>query len=329
MLEKLVRKPWQKVAAIPGRWQAYAESAHGRKWLRIGRIALTTGVIGYLVYELIRLDVLEVVRALPVEWGFYGLAIVIYFLLPAMQVTAYRIVWRFPIRKAIGAFVIKRILNKDVLGYSGEVYIYTWAREHVKQSDRALMETVRDMNILSAAASTGVAAILVTIFALNGRLNVRDLIGDAQVAGIAGAVAFTAILLVVVVRLRKYLFSMPRKPASLVFALHVGRQILRQFLEIAMWHVALPDIPLAVWFTYAAVSIIVTRIPFMPSHDLVIMGMAVGLSGALSVPEPAIFAMFGAVVVLHRLISLLVFVTVSAWPRHIARDLSGAATQTA
>ena len=320
-----MRIPWHQAAALPGRWDAYARSVHGRKWLRVCRITLTIGVIAYLVYTLVRLDVVEVARALPLEWGFYGLAAAIYFLLPAMQLTAYRLVWPFSVHEGAGAFVIKRILNKDVLGYSGEVYIYTWARNHVKRPDRILMETVRDMNILSAGASTGVAAVLLTVFVVHGQLNVRDIVGDAHVAGIAGAVAFTTILLFVVVRLRKYLFSMPRKPAAAVLALHVGRQVLRQFLEIAMWHVAMPDIPLAVWFTYAAVSIIVTRIPFMPNHDLVTMGMAVGLSGALSVPEPAIFAMFGAVVLLHRLMSLLFFVTLSAWPRQMAQDMPAAA----
>ena len=285
--EAPLKSVWEKVKVWPRRWHSFARSDSGRKWVRIIRTALTLSVVGYLVYELIRLDVAEVTRALPGQWGFYGLALAIYFLLPAMQFTAYRIVWPIRLRQAASAFVIKRILNKDVLGYSGEVYIYTWARDQLHLADRSLLETVRDMNILSAAASTAVAAVLVTIFALNGRLNLRDYVGDAQAAAILGAVAFTTIILVVVVRLRKYLFSMPRKPAGIIFALHVGRQFLRQVLEIAMWHVAMPDVPLEVWFTYAAVSIIVTRIPLVPNHDLVTMGMAVGLSGALNVPEPA------------------------------------------
>ena len=322
MRDQFWKACWQKVAALPGRVSAFVQSSRGARWVRVGRIGLTIGVVAYLVYKLIELDVADVVRALPLEWGFYGLAVAIYFLLPVMQLTAYRIVWPFSIREAAGAFVVKRILNKDVLGYSGEVYIYAWARHHVQLSDRALMETVRDMNILSAAASTGVAAVLVTLFALNGRLNIRDLVGDTQVAGIVAAVAFTVVLILVVIRLRKYLFSMPRRPAAMVFGLHVARQLVRQVMEIFMWHLALPEIPLAVWFTYAAISIIVTRIPLVPNHDLMTMGMAVGLAGTLSVPEPEILAMFGAVVVLHRLISLLFFVTLSAWPRHLAKNVT-------
>lgn len=319
MADQLVKRAGRLVTALLGQLSTFAQSDRGKNWIRVCRIGLTIGVIGYLLYELVRLDVVEVTRALPVEVGFYALAIVIYFLLPVMQIVAYRLVWSFPLRQGASAFLIKRILNKDVLGYSGEVYLYSWARDHVPLSDGAIMKTVRDMNILSAAASTGVAVVLITIFAFKGRLNVRDLVGDAQIAGVVGAVAFTAILMLVVVRLRKYLFSMPFKPAAIVFGLHVGRQTLRHFLEIVMWHIAMPEVPLAVWFTYAAVSIIVTRIPFIPNHDLVTMGMAIGLSGALSVSEPEMYAMFGAVVVLHRLISLLFFVTLSAWPRQLAK----------
>jgi len=322
MPDRFWKARWQQIAALPGQANAFAQSPKGARMVQVGRYGLTLGVVGYLVYKLVELDVADVLRALPLEWGFYGLAVVIYFLLPAMQLTAYRIVWPFSMHEAAGAFVVKRILNKDVLGYSGEVYIYAWARHHIGLSDRALMETVRDMNILSAAASTGVAAVLVTLFALNGQLNIRDLIGDTEMAGIVAAAAFTVVLILVVMRLRKYLFSMPRRPAAMVFGLHVGRQLVRQVMEIYMWHVALPEIPLAVWFTYAAISIIVTRIPLVPNHDLMTMGMAVGLAGTLSVPEPEILAMFGAVVVLHRLISLLFFVTLSAWPRHLAKKVT-------
>ena len=321
MLRSVIQQLEKIAKALPARWSTFVSSKRGRHWLRIGRIVLTLGIVSYLILELIRLDIKEVTQALPVVPGFYVLAVLVYFLLPVMQLIAYRITWEFDIGQAIGAFIKKRILNKDVLGYSGEVYIYTWAREHVNQSSRALMKMVRDMNILSAGASTGVAAVLLIFFALKGQINIQDMIGSTHVAWIIGVAVYSVIVVMVVVRLRRYLFSMPRKPATIIFGLHVARQFIRQFLEIGMWHLAMPDVPLAVWFTYAAISIVVTRIPFLPNQDLVTMGMAVGISGTLTMAEPQIFALFGSVVIIHRLISLLLFVTLPAWPRQVARQM--------
>lgn len=296
---------------LSARWNAFSDSPRGRRLLRIGRAVLTVGILGYLVYELSGLDITEVARGLPRTAWFYLLLVLLYFLLPTVQLLAYRMVWPFEIRSAISAFIKKRILNKDVLGYSGEVYLFTWARNHVALPARSLGETVRDMNIVSAVASTFMAVVLLTIFIFKGQINISSLLGEAQTIALAGGLAFTLIFVLVVLRLRKYLFSMNLSLASAVFGLHTGRMLVRQVLEIAMWHLAMPEVPLQVWFTYAAVSIMVTRIPFLPSQDLITMGLAVRISGIMSVSEPHIFALFGAIAVVNRCINLLFFAGLS------------------
>jgi len=111
------------------------------------------------------------------------------------------------------------------------------------------------------------------------------------------------------VRIWKYLFDMPWRPASKVFSVHMARVLLRQVADIGMWHLAMPEVSLKVWFTYAAVSIIVTRIPFLPAADLVVMGIALGLADVMQVPEAQLFALFAAVAVLNRGLNLLFFAT--------------------
>ena len=302
-----------RLEAVAAWWKAYAASKRGRKVLRLAQGAFVVGIIAYLVWELRDVELSQVVQGLPRQPHFYVLLLAAYFILPASQILAYRVTWQFKLRDGIPAFIQKRILNKDVLGYSGEVFLYAWAQAHVKESPVDLMKTIRDQNILSAAASTMVAIVLVTVFVFAGQLTITDLIGDRQTSTVVAYGLAVAAILVVLVRIWRYLFDMPWRPASVVFSVHTARVLLRQVIEIFMWHVAMPEVPLKVWFTYAAVTIAVTRIPFLPAADLVIMGIAVGLSGVLSVSEAHVFALFTAIAVVHRGINLLFFATLPAY----------------
>ncbi|MDE2644514.1 MAG: hypothetical protein OXI05_01570 [Bacteroidota bacterium] len=297
---------------IQERLTELSTTRRGKRILRIARISFTIGIVLFMVWQLREYDFRSVFQALPRNPGFYVLLVVLYFLLPTIQFLAYRVVWDFRPGPAIRAFIKKRILNRDVLGYSGEVYIFAWARDHVAMSNRSLMECIRDMNIISAVASTLTAVLLLAFFALEGQVNVRDLIGETQAAVLIGGIGGTLlILLVLVFTRRKWLFSMPWKETRIVFGLHVARVLVRQVLEITMWHLAMPEVPLETWFTYAAASIVVYRLPFIPNQDLVVAGVAVGIAGALTVSEPHIAALFVAVALVNRLINLLFFTTLS------------------
>lgn len=282
----------------------------GRRILRVVQTALTIGIILFLVWKLRAVEFREVLQGLPQNPGFYVLLVALYFLLPTIQILAYRSVWDFRLGAGIKAFIKKRILNKDVLGYSGEVYLFAWAQKQVDLPRRALMESVRDMNIISAAASTLMAVLLLAFFVLEGRINIQDLIGERQAFALVGAGVFTIILLLIIFTRRRWLFSMPWRATRIVFGLHITRVLLRQVLEISMWHLAMPEVPLQTWFTYAALSIIVTRIP-ISNQDLLFMGLGVSIAGAMTVSEAHIAALFGAVALVHRLINLLFFAILS------------------
>ncbi len=284
----------------------------GRRIVRVARIVFTVGILLFLVWQLREVDFREVFLGLPRTPWFYVLLISLYLMLPAVQFLAYRTVWDFGTLSAIRAFIKKRILNKDVLGYSGEVYILAWAQDHVKRSSQPLLECVRDMNIISAAASNLMAVLLLAFFVLMGQVSVQDLIGDRQAYALVGAAGITLILLFVMMsKRRRWLFSMAWKATWVVFGLHLGRVLLHHGLEISMWHLAMPDVPIQIWFTYAAISVVVTRIPFLPNPDLLTLAIAVGIAGAMTVSEAQITALFGAVVLVNRLITLLFFATLS------------------
>lgn len=286
-------------------------TARGRSILRTGQTMFTAGIILLLIWQLRDVQFRDVFQGMPRNPWFYVLLVLLYFLLPAVQFLAYRSVWEFRTVPAIRAFIKKRILNKDVLGYSGEVYIFTWAQAHVDLPTRSLWECVRDMNIISAAASTLMAILLLGLFALEGQVSVRDLLGGTRAVALVGGIGVTVILLLVVLKWRKWIFSMPWKATRIVFGLHLGLVLSRQIMEISMWHLAMPEVPIGTWFTYAAVSIIVSRIPFIPNQDLLTMALAVSIAEAMTVSEAHIAALFLAVAVVNRLINLLFFATLS------------------
>ena len=283
----------------------------GRRILRSTRVVFTISIVLFLVWKLSEVKFHDVLTGLPRNPGFYVLLVLLYFLLPATQFLAYRVVWKFRPGPAFRAFIKKRILNKDVLGYSGELYIFSWAQDHVEQPSQSLLECVRDMNIISAAASTLIAVLLLPFFALEGQVNIRDLIPEAHAVALVGGVAITLILLILIFKWRQRLFSMPWKATRIIFGLHIARLLLWHVLEISLWHLAMPEVPLQTWFTYAAVSIIIIRIPFIPNHDLLTMAAAMSMAEAMTVSEADIAALFGAVALVNRLINLIFFVTLS------------------
>jgi len=296
---------------IRERFMQLRSTPKGQRILRVARAAFTIGIIVFLIWQLQSVQIQDVIQGLPLNPWFYVLLIIVYFLLPTIQFLAYRLVWDFRPGQAFRAFIKKRILNKEVLGYSGELYLYSWAQDHVQNSSQTIFECIRDMNIISAVASTVIAIVLVVFFAFEGKVNIREVIPETHsVLVIVGAVV-TLIVVLVVLRWRQYFFSMPWKVTQMVFGLHIARLLVRQAVEIGMWHVAMPEVPIEVWFTYAAISIIVNQIPLIPSQDLVTAVVAVSIAEVMAVSEAHIAAVFGAVAIVNRLINLIFFATLS------------------
>lgn len=276
---------------------------------------LVVAVVGYLAYEMRDIDWRQVRAGLPTAPLFYALLVVVYSMLPVSQAIIYRILWKFDVITSLPAFVRKRILNKDILGYSGEVYIYSWAVQRLGLPAVGALKDVRDQNIVSSAASTSMSLVLLAVFLYSGQLSVADIVGESRASAFWVGAAVVAILAVLALRFRKHVFAMPGRKVAPIFSIHVARLLLRQTLEIVMWSLALPEVPIQTWFTYAAASLVISRIPFLPSQDLVLMGVAVGLSDAVSVPEAEVVALFGAIAVVNRVLNLLLFAGLAALER--------------
>lgn len=299
------------------RWVGFGRSRRGKAMTKASRWLILLGVLGYLGFELSSIGWVEIWRALPTDPLFYVLFLVLYFSLPLAEVFIYRFTWKFRIARSFPAFVKKRIYNKEIIGYSGEVYLFSWARRNVAVGDRRILETIRDNNIVSSVASTFVASALLAVFLYEGAINVGDWIESANMYYLAGGALVLSVLAVLGIRFRRFLFSMPARTALVIFGVHVLRLVVGQGLQILQWEVAVVEVSWQAWFTLAAASIIVSRIPVLPNRDLVFLGAGVELSHVMSAPAAAIASMLLVTTVLGKVLNLVLFATAGFYDRMV------------
>ena len=290
------------------RWKTFVETPRGALLIRIVRYGVTLLVLGYLIQKLLAVGWQDVWDARPRTAWFYILGLLVYFSIPVTEMFIYRLIWKQPMARHFPAFMKKRIFNQDVIGYSGEVYFTSWAQKNLGLSLRRVAEAVRDNNIISSLASTSIALILIVTFLTIGRLGFDQLLTEESRNYILPFVGVLLILGVLFARFRKYLFSMPLKLAVIIFGVQCSRLLLGQALRIAQWSVALPAVSVEVWFSLAAASLVLSRIPFVPSQDLVFLGVGVEMSSMLGISEAAMFGMLAVSSAVDKLLNLFQFV---------------------
>lgn len=289
------------------RWREFRKTRTGQTLVRFVRILLLISILGLLAWQLTSIGWGEMLAHLPIHPLFYILFLLLYFSLPVAESVIYRVTWRFDVVRAFPAFIKKRVYNRDVIGYAGEVYFFDWARKQIGLSKREIAETIRDNNIISSVSSTLVSIVLLAVFLSVGELSLERLLGKQSLTWILVGLAGLIVLIPVWVKFRRFLFSMRLKPAATIFGIQIGRLLLGQVLQIGMWAVVMPDIGLSVWFTYAAVSIILTRIPFLPNQMLIFTSIGLGLSGSMSVPQAPLAGMLVVSAGLDKLLNAVLF----------------------
>ncbi|MEX0609954.1 MAG: hypothetical protein WEA79_08360 [Balneolaceae bacterium] len=234
-----------------------------------------------------------------------------YFLLPVSEVFTYRMSWDIKIKESFSIFIIKRVYNKDVLGYSGELQLFSWARKRLGKSDKEIFKVIRDNNILSSVASTTIAFILLLVFFATGQISLLDYLRGENAFTYISIAIIVVIIGIVLWRFRKFFFSMPKKTAFSVLGIHTSRFILVNILQLVQWYVVMPEIPLRIWFTYLSVTLVLSRIPFLPNKDLVFIGASIEISKLINVSTAGIAGLFIAQNVLDKMLNAILFTTLS------------------
>lgn len=269
------------------------------------RYLFQLSIIGYLLYQLYTIGITRIITSLPTNPIFYLLYFVIYFSLPIAEVLIYKLKWPITFRNSFSVFIQKKVLNSDVIGYSGELYLFQWAKKDVGRPAKEVLHFIKDNNILSSVASTLITLVLLIFFISQGYININSYIENITATNwiFIGTILFVAAFLIV--RFRKYIISMNRSDSFKIFSLHAFRIIFINVLQIIQWKIGRPEIAYSVWFTFSAVQILASRIPFLPSTDALFVSIALEMSNLVSVPKEAIVGILTANLILKRIMNVL------------------------
>jgi len=289
-------------------WNHFRESAVGRRVLIGARWLFVGGILAYLASQITAVGWAEVWASLPTTPWFYVLLLLMYATLPLTEMVLYGRAWNADSAWALlPALLRKRVLNNDVLGYSGEAYFSVWAHRHTNLGSRTILGTVKDTILLSSLASTSVAFLLLAVFFLAGQLDRLTQHLPAQSSTLGTGVVLVVLVVSVGVSFRRTIFSLSSSLLLFIGAGHLARFLLINGLQVTQWAVVIPEVPAERWITLLALYIVVNQVPFVPSRDLVFMSAGVGLSGPLQIPEAALASMLLAQTLLDRTLNLLAY----------------------
>ncbi|SMO42854.1 hypothetical protein [Fodinibius sediminis] len=287
-----------------------------KKWktnLKKGiRYLLQAGIIGYLAYKLYDIGLDRVIDSLPLNPLFYLLFFLIYFSLPVSEIFIYGVKWNFRGYRAFLIFVQKKVLNTDVLGYSGEFYLFYWAREKIGIPAVEAMKFIKDNNILSSLSSTFISVVLLIFFLTQGYIDIGEYIPQVENNLVYLWIALgLGVVAVIGYQFRNYILSVSLDEGLKISGIYTGRLILTNLIQIIQYKIAEPTVPWAVWFSLMAVQIMSTRIPFLPSRSVLYVSVAIEMSVMLNVPETQLVGVLTANLILKKMIGAISFIVTS------------------
>lgn len=307
------------LSKLKSRWLAFWETKFGKRLSKVLQYVFVAVILGYLIYQLTEIGWQKVWESLPVTPWFYILFLFLYFALPVSEQFIYGTSLNFSFWKGFPVFIQKKIFNADVLGYSGEAYLFVWGRKNLEESDGYVLSVIKDNNIISSITSTMVAAVLLSVFLYVGKINIQKIVDFNPDYLYLGAVV-VLLILASLIYFRNYIISMSFGTASKIFGIHLARLIFVYSVEIIQWMIVMPEVPLYIWFTYMAVKIISTRIPFLPSRDLLFIGASLEVSKLLNVSGAGIAGILLASNVLSKMMNLLLYLIMTMQGKIVAKE---------
>lgn len=261
---------------------------------------ISIGILAATIMALRHFDTAPIMDMLPTSPVFWLVFAFTYAITPLSEFLIFRRLWSLPFA-GIGALLRKRLSNELLVGYSGEVYFYSWAREHGSVTNTPY-GAIKDVAILSALAGN-----FVTLFLLLPALPLlasHEGVIDAQL--MAWSIAIVGGTSALAVLLRKRLFSLPRPERQFVLAVHLVRIIGSLALTALLWHLVLPDVDFSWWFLLVTLRQLLSRLPLLPNKDVVFAGLAIVLIGP-HVAITSLMALMAGLMLAAHLLTGIVF----------------------
>lgn len=261
-------------------WQAADKAASNavghrdsRRWVWLGAV-LGAGMALAIVLQLESATdgILRAsMRLPPLIWP---ALLILYLIQPLSDFVVFRRLWNLP-PAGLVALLRKNVINEVVLGYSGDAYLYLWAR---RMADAAVapFAAIKDVSLVSALLGNVLTLILAAVSATRLReLDFTRLVGPALWSGVIPLAISLGILV-----FGRRVFSLSRTQLVYVGAVCCMRLAAWTGLTLLIWRMGLSEVPLNVLIVLLAIRCLVSRIPLIANKDLVFGNLVLLLLGA-------------------------------------------------
>lgn len=288
------------------RTQADKLRAHPRvaKAAPVLQTGFVIGLIAYLAYCLLPLGWTAIWQARPTSWLFYALLPLSYFVLPVADLIIYRRMWQVRAPLGVQVFLRKCFMNNAFFDFSGETYLFVWARRHLGLPHGFLLSTVRDSSVLSGIAGWAFLIGLLVYLATSGHWMI-PLTPTGSFWSYLLVACIPVLLCVIVAVARPKIAALTARTMAFVFTVHSTRVVVGHAVHVTMWSLALPSVSVVVWLNFLAVRILISRLGFLPNRDLLLLSAGLGMAGAMGVPHAGIAAVLLIITASEHVFNLL------------------------
>ncbi|OYX04426.1 MAG: hypothetical protein B7Z12_06625 [Caulobacter vibrioides] len=296
--------------------EAWSPKAPSLWWNVLG-VAVSVGLVAAILLQLdgATADALKMIAQLPL--AVWPAMVLLYLTQPICDFAVYRRTWNLP-WSGFGVLLLKNVINEIVLGYSGQAYLYVWARR-MSGTGVAPFAAIKDASIISALLGNLLTLVLTAISVTQlTELGLVKQLGPALWSGLIpiaisiGLVAFG-----------RWVFSLSPRLLLFVTSAHTLRIIVSTALTVMIWRMALPEVEAGVWLVLMAVRYLVSRIPLLANKDLVFGNLMVFLLGPQAVVAVLLAALALATLLMH--LGVIVILGAIALARHLVKRIARAA----
>ena len=300
--------------AAVARGQAWLGTPAGRRAAAWARRLFTVAMVAFLVWNLVRQGITpaSLWASLPRTPWFYVIWLAFYALLPTTETVIYRRLWGAPLAELLPVLLRKRVLSQDVLGYSGEVYLYGWARTRLgapppEGTGPPALLHIKDNVLISSFASVLSAAVIIGGVLLVGAHGLDDAFSNPTPIYVVLAAVAAVFVLTMATRARRAVFTLSPRGLAFLSVAHGLRFTLSNLLLLLLWTTTVPGLPMRVWLTLLVVNVVVDRVPFVPASDLVFLNTALALASPLGVDPARISGVLVGKAALEKAVNLVLF----------------------
>ena len=292
---------------VRNHWMIILKAPRGKVILKWSRIIFIAAILCYMVVHFFEIGWGNLWNNLPVKPLFYILYLPLFFLLPLSEGIIYKIIWPVSYRKLFTALLVKKVYNSEVLGYSGEVFLFWWVRKETGGNSTDIMRLIKDNNVISAIVSSLFTIVILFIFFETNPTIFNSWVQKIPDSQLYFLIISAGIVTVLAIKFKKYIISLSLISSLEIFAIHFLRHVLLVVIQIYQWHIILPEISLHIWFTFIVAQIVLAILPFVPNKDLLFISISISMSTMLQAPLAAVTAILLVNSVLDRTLHLIIY----------------------